>query len=611
MNKKLLSIAMLMLMLMLSLALTACGGGNKAAENGGNAASAETETAAEGVMLFANNGSEPGTLDPALAQGTHESYLLNHMFTGLLRYDKEGNLVPGVAEDMPTVSEDGLTYTFKIKDGLKWSNDDPITAKDFEFSWLRVLNPETASYYAYQLYYVKGGQAYNEVERPGVYYVKDADGNDTDEVDHEVTITEADKEGLDLEGKSEEEIADAVYASWLEKARANVGIKAEDDKTLVVTLENPSPFFQDLTAFYTLYPVNQKVVEANPDWAKDASTHVSNGAFKLNKWEHNSYVETVKNPNWIDADEVKLGGITWEIMEDINTAYQNFDTGKYGIEVDPPTEVLAQLIEKQDPRVVIGEQVGNYYYSLNNLVAPEGVNPFTNANIRKAFSMALDRKSIVENITKGGQTAAEGLVPFGLLDENGAEWRTTNGNLIKEDPVEAKKLLEQGLKELGITVEDLNDLVLLYNTSESHKKIAQAVQQQWKVNLGVTINLENADFNVKLAREKVHDFDISRGGWVGDYSDPMTMMDLFVTGGPYNDAGYSNPEYDKLIETAKTSPDQKVRMDAMRQAELILMEDMPIIPVYFYTQPYLVQENIKGIYKPLLQYPILTYAEVQ
>lgn len=599
MNKK---FKVLIALLVLTAALLTACGGNKTADTG---------AAPEGTILIANNPSEPGTLDPALSQGTHESYLLNHLFTGLLRYDKEGKLAPGMAKDMPVVSEDGLTYTFTLKDDVKWSNGDPVTANDFAFAWLRALDPQTASLYAFQLYYIKGGEAFNTVEKPGVYYVKDDEGKDTTEVDHEVVITDADKEGLDLEGKSDEEIAEAVYQKWLSEKRDAVGIKVIDEKTIEVTLEKPTPYFAELTAFYTLYPVNEKVVTENPDWAKEASTFVSNGAFKLANWEHNAKVEVVKNDNWFDAENVKLAGITWEILEDSNTAYQNFDTGKYGILVDPPTEVIAQKLADNDPTVIIGKQVGTYYYNLNNGQNPEGNNPFVNPKIRQAFSMALDRKSIVENITKGGQIPAEGFVPFGLIDENGKEWRDINGNLIKEDPVEAKRLLEEGMAESGITMEDLNSQVLLYNTSESHKKIAQAVQQMWNENLGVTVGLENADFNVKLAREKAHDYDISRAGWVGDYYDPMTMMDILVTGGSQNDSQYSNPEYDRLITEAKESPDQAVRMENMRQAEKIMMQDMPVIPVYFYTQPYFVQANVKGIYKPLLQYPVMTYAEVE
>lgn len=593
------------LILVLALVLTGCGEKNSANTSKG----AEADSSSSGQILYTANKSEPGTLDPALAQGTHESWILNHLFTGLLAYDEEGNLVSGMAE-MPEISEDGLHYTFKIKDGMKWSNGDPVTAKDFEFSWLRVLDPETASIYAYQLYYVKGGEAYNSVEKPGIYYVKDDAGNDTKEVDHEVTYTDADLTGLDVDGKSDDEKAQAVYEKWLADARAEVGVKAVDDTTLEVTLENPTPYFSDLTAFYTLYPVNQKVVEENPDWATDAETHVSNGAFKLQSWEHDSKIEVVKNENWFNADKVKLAGITWDILEDSNTAFQNFDSGKYWIEVDPPQEVVAQKFTEEDPILVIGKQVGTYYYNLNNIPKESEKNPFTNVNIRKAFSLALDRKSLCENITKGGQIPAEGMVPYGLMDEAGKEFRDGSENFLKFDPEEAKALFEKGLEEEGLTVADVNGKVLLYNTDEAHKKIAQAVQQMWKQTLGVDVQLENVDFNVKLAREKAHDFDISRAGWVGDYSDPMTMMDLFVTGGSFNDSGYSNPKYDELIKTAIQSPDQKVRMDSMKEAEKILMEDMPIVPLYFYTQPYFVNENVKGIYKPLLQYPVLTYAEM-
>ncbi|WP_019132730.1 peptide ABC transporter substrate-binding protein [Peptoniphilus obesi] len=593
------------LILVLALVLTGCGEKNSANTSKG----AEADSSSSGQILYTANKSEPGTLDPALAQGTHESWILNHLFTGLLAYDEEGNLVSGMAE-MPEISEDGLHYTFKIKDGMKWSNGDPVTAKDFEFSWLRVLDPETASTYAYQLYYVKGGEAYNSVEKPGIYYVKDDAGNDTKEVDHEVTYTDADLTGLDVDGKSDDEKAQAVYEKWLADARAEVGVKAVDDTTLEVTLENPTPYFSDLTAFYTLYPVNQKVVEENPDWATDAETHVSNGAFKLQSWEHDSKIEVVKNENWFNADKVKLAGITWDILEDSNTAFQNFDSGKYWIEVDPPQEVVAQKFTEEDPILVIGKQVGTYYYNLNNIPKESEKNPFTNVNIRKAFSLALDRKSLCENITKGGQIPAEGMVPYGLMDEAGKEFRDGSENFLKFDPEEAKALFEKGLEEEGLTVADVNGKVLLYNTDEAHKKIAQAVQQMWKQTLGVDVQLENVDFNVKLAREKAHDFDISRAGWVGDYSDPMTMMDLFVTGGSFNDSGYSNPKYDELIKTAIQSPDQKVRMDSMKEAEKILMEDMPIVPLYFYTQPYFVNENVKGIYKPLLQYPVLTYAEM-
>lgn len=585
---------MLSMLLVFSFVLTGCGGGN---------------TAEEGV-LYTALGSEPGSLDPALAQSTPESWVMSHLYTGLLTYDKEGNLAEGMAS-MPEVSEDGLQYTFKIKDGMKWSNGDPVVAQDFEYEWLRVLNPETASVYAFQLYHLKGGEEYNTVEKPGIVYVKDDDGNDTKEVDHEVTYTDADLEGLDTEGKSEEEIDELVYQKWLKEKRAEVGVKAVDEKTLEVTLGNPTPYFPELTAFYTLYPINSKVAKENPDWAKKGGdTYVSNGAYTLAEWKHNDQIILNKNDNWFDAENVKLNGITFDVLEDKNTAWQNYDGGKYSIVVDPPQEIVAQKFEEKDPELQIGKQIGTYYYNLNNLPMEGSKNPFVNKNIRKAFSMALDRDTLVNNVTKGGQISAEGMVPFGLHDETGKDFREGNGNLIEYNPEEAKVLLDKGLEEEGLKLEDLNDKVLLYNTDENHKKIAQAVQQMWKEALGVEIQLENVDFNVKMAREHAHDFEISRGGWVGDFADPMTMLEIFVTGGAMNDTGYSNPTYDEYINVAKSSGDQAVRMNAMREAEKILMEDMPLIPVYFYTQPYFVKKDVKGIYKPLIEYPIMTYAEL-
>ena len=592
MKKK--STVILCLLLVFSFVLTGCGKGN---------------VAEEGVLYTALN-AEPGSLDPALGESTPESWVLSHLFTGLLTYDQEGNLAEGMSE-MPTVSEDGIKYTFTIRDGMKWSNGDPVTAKDFEYEWLRVLNPETASVYAFQLYHVKGAEAYNTVEKPGIIYVKDDEGKDTKEVDHEVKYSDEDIKDLETEGKSEEEIGQLVYEKWLAEKRIEVGVKAIDEKTLEVELESPTPYFPELTAFRTLYPVNAKVAEENPDWAKKGGeTYVSNGPFTLNDWKHNDQIILGKNENWYDTENVKLNGITFDILEDTNTTWQNYDGGKYGLVVDPPQEIVAQKFEAEDSELKIGKQIGTYYYNFNNLPMEGEKNPFVNKNIRKAFSMALDRETLVTKVTKGGQIAATGMVPFGLHDENGNDFRDGNGTLIEYNPEEALKLLEIGLEEEGLQKEDLNGKVLLYNTSENHKKIAQAVQQMWKTALGVEIQLENVDFNVKMAREHAHDFEISRGGWVGDFADPMTMLEIFVTGGAMNDTGFSNKTYDEYINVAKSSGDQAVRMNAMRQAEKVLMEDMPLVPVYFYTQPYFVKSNVKGIYKPLIDYPMMTYAEI-
>lgn len=516
----------------------------------------DTDTADTGKkILKSNNSSEPGSLDPALAQGTHESWVLENVFEGLMTFDEKGELVPGMAESYE-VSEDELTYTFTIRDGVTWSNGDPVTAHDFEFTWKRTLDPELAADYANILYYIKNGEAFNTGE---------ATADD-------------------------------------------VAVRALDEKTLEVTLESPTAYFLELTAFYTYFPVNKSVVESNPDWAKKPETHVSNGPFKLVTWDHNAKLILEKSESYYNADKIKLDGIDLDIIEDQNTAWQKYQGGEYHILVDVPTSVVAQLQSQNDPQLNIGAQVGTYYYNVN----PDSI-PFNNVKVRKAFSMALDRDTIVGNITQGGQIAEEGVVSYGLLDETGKEFREGVGNFIEYDPEAAKTLLEEGLAEEGMSLEDFNaaNHVLLYNTSESHKKIAQAAQEMWRTALGVEIGLENVEFQVKLDREKSGDFDISRAGWIGDYMDPMTFLDLWDSDSSFNDVNYNNPDYDALLDEAKATIDQDVRMEAMREAETILMEDMPVILVYFYTQPYTIQEGVSGIFKVPVRYPVLTYADIE
>ncbi len=509
-------------------------------------------TPAEPKILKTNNSSEPGSLDPALAQGTHESWILDHTFEGLMKIDSNLQVIPGMAKDYK-VTDDNLTYTFTLRDDIKWSNGDPVTAHDFEFAWKRALDPELAADYAYQLYYIKGGEAYNTGEG-----------------------------SLD-----------------------DVAVKALDDKTLEATLEAPTPYFLELTAFYALYPVNKKVVEANPDWAKNANTHVSNGPFTLIEWEHNASIKIRKNENYYDAANVKLDGIDFDIIDDENTAWQKYEGGDYDFLSPLPQAVVAQMKASNNPELVIGAEVGTYYYNLNSKVKP-----FNNVKVRKGLAMTLDRQTIVDKIAQGGQIAAEGVVPFGMKDENGKEYRDNVGQLVTYNVEEGKKLFEEGLAEEGMKIEDLKNMVILYNTSEAHKKIAQAAQEMWRVNLGVEFQLENVEFQVKLDREKAGDYQISRAGWIGDYMDPITFIELWESSSSFNDAKYNNPEYDKLVKIAKTSGDKAERFDAMRKAEKIVMEDMPIVPVYFYTQPYAQKPYVTGVYKPLVNYPKLTYADI-
>lgn len=511
-------------------------------------------TPAEKKILRTNNSSEPGSLDPALAQGTHESWVLDHAFEGLMKRTQDGVIVEGIAEKYE-LADDEVTYTFTIRDDAKWSNGEKVTAQDFEFSWKRALDPALASDYAFQLFYLKGGEAYN------------------------------------------------TGAGKLE----DVGVKAIDEKTLEVVLEVPTAYFLELTAFYTFYPVNKKLVESNADWAKDPKTYVSNGPFKLTDWVHNATITLEKNAEYYDNANVKLDGIEFSILEDANTAWQRYEGGEFDFLTPLPGAVVNQMRTAGSKELVIGGDLATYYYNFNTTKKP-----FTNAKVRKGLSMAIDRTTIVEKITMGGQIPAEGVVPFGMLDENNKEYRDGVGNLIAYNVAEAKTMFEEGLKEEGMTVAQFNaeGFSLLYNTSEAHKKIAEAVQNMWKTALGVDIGLENVEFQVKLDREKAGDFDISRAGWIGDYVDPMTFVDLWVTDGSYNDADFRNAEYDALVKEAKGTVDQKIRMENMRKAEKILMENSPVAPIYFYTQPYAQKSYVTGVYKVLNRYPYFIYADM-
>ena len=539
-------ISIISLSLVMVLLITACGG--KDTKNSGS-------TSGEKIIRV-NNSSEPGSLDPALATGTHESWVLQHSFEGLMKYDQEGNIVPGMASDHPTVSEDGLTYTFKLKEGLKWSNGDPLTAKDFEFSWKRLADPETASDYAFQMEYLKNGS--------------------------EVVSGELDKEEL--------------------------GVKAVDDLTLEVQLNYIAPFFESLAAFYSLYPVNEKVVTENPKWAENGESYVSNGAFTLTNWEHDSKIQIVKNENYYDADNVKIDGIDFDIIDDKNTEWAKYDSGELDLVVAPQNDVVSKMIEEKNKELVMGDRLSVEFYFFNLQEKP-----FNNVKVRQGLSMAVDRNIITNNVRQMGDTVAEGIVPFGFIDENGVDFRKSNGNLIKEGATEAKKLFEEGLKEEGMTLEDFNEkrFVLVYNTNDTHKKVTQAIQEMWNKNLGAEIQIENTDFQVMIDRGKKGDFNLARYGWIGDFRDPMTMIDLWETDSPNNWGKYSNPEFDKLIKSGKEGTDVAQRMEDMKAAEQILLEDAVVMPLYFNKLQYAVKPNITGVYNVSTEYPSFIYADIE
>lgn len=488
--------------------------------------------AAKEMKVTFNPGAEPKTLDPQISDGVPEAIMELNMFEGLMRLDKD-NLPQLALASSVDVSADGMTYTIKLKD-TKFSNGDPLTAADFKASWLHALDPVAASTYAYQLFYIKNAEAYNGT-----------------------------------------------------KAKAeDVSIKVVDPKTLEVTLEAPTPYFKSLLAAPTYFPVDQKNVQANKNWNIDAKTFVSNGPFMMKSWSHNDKIVLVKNPNYWDAANVKLTELDFNLVEDGKAATTAFEAGQLDGNYNLMPEDIVRF--KKDKTLKQAPQLGTYFYRINTTKKP-----LNDPRVRQALNIALNRQELVDNVFKGGQTPAFAFVPGAIPDATaGKDFRTTGGDYFKEDIAKAKLLLADAGFPDG---KGFPALTILYNTNGSHQLPAQAIQDFWHKNLGIEVKLLGQEWKVYLQTQQSLQYDISRAGWLGDYIDPMTFMDMFVTKGGQNQTGWSNAQYDADIATAKKTGDQKIRMQSMHDAEKILMTDMPIIPLYYYVNNYVLKDNIKGV----------------
>jgi oligopeptide transport system substrate-binding protein len=485
----------------------------------------------EPKVLKMNLHSEPPSADPGIATDTTSAAITRATFDGLTRIGEDGVPHESVAEKID-VSPDQMKYTFHLRD-TKWSNGDPVTAHDFEFAWKRALDAKTASEYAYQLFYIKNGEKFNKGE-----------------------------------AKAED-----------------VGVKALDDRTLEVTLENPTPFFLELTAFNTYYPVNKKIVEANPKWAIEASSHIGNGPYKIADWQHKSSLVLVKNDNYWDKDHVKLDRIEFSMVEDETTELSMFENGEIDWAGAPlstlPTDAIPAL--KDSGKMTIQPIAATYFYRFNTEQAP-----FNNAKIRKAFTYAINRQAIIDNVTQTNQIPAMGFVPPSMS--------VSTKPYFKDNDVEtAKTLLEEGLKELGLS--KLPPITLIYNTSESHKKIAEAIQDQWKKAFGIEVKLQNTEWKVYLEDVNQGKYQVSRGGWIGDFNDPINFLEMFKEkDGGNNDTRWENAQYKELLNKSAVEADKEKRKQILAQAEQILMDEMPIAPIYFYTDSWVKKENVKGVF---------------
>lgn len=513
----------------------------------------ETETEAEeetdgddGKVLYVNNGTEPTSFDPSIGFDSVSWTPLNNLMEGLTRLDEDSVAVAGTAEDWD-ISDDGLTYTFYIREDANWSNGDPVVAEDFVHAWKHMLNPDTGSPAAFLAYFIEGGEAYNEGE-----------GSPDD-----------------------------------------VNVTAVDDKTLEVVLEAPTGFFLDLLTNPAFFPINHKVAEETPDWHAEADTFVSNGPFMLESWDHDSEMVFVRNEEYWDAGAVNLDQIHWAMVNDDNTQYQMFESGDLDLGSIPP-ELSDELIDGDN--VFIGDQGGLEFFRFN--VTEE---PFQNKKIRQAFAYAINREDIAEYVVKNRVEPAYGFISPGYTTPTGEDFRDINGDLVTFDPDKAQELLEEGMAEEGY--DELPEVVLSYNTSDTHKAVAETMQDMLDDNLGVEVTLENQEWAVFAEAQQNLELQFSRSSFINDYNDPINFLESFITDSYMNRTGFSSDEYDELIEKGKTETDEEKRWEYMYEAEKLLADEMIAMPIRYYNTVSLEADGVTGIIRHPVGYTDFKYAD--
>lgn len=511
-------------------------------------------SAGEKVLVF-NHGKEPKAWDPSI-DDSGGSFVIGNIFDGLMRDTKDGKLAPAQAQSY-TISPDGLTYTFKLRDNIYWTDGKPVTAHDFEYGWRRLVDPKSGSEYAYMgTSYIKNAQAFYEGK------------------------VKADK----------------------------LGIKALDDKTFQVKLETPVPYFLSLTSFFCFMPVRKDIVEKYGDgWEKNPKTCVTNGPFKLEAYKLGDYLTIAKNDKFYDKNLVKIDKVKMVFITEQTTALNAFNAGDIDVNQEIPPAELPRLIA-EEPNLVFAPRLQTAYIIFNVDKAP-----FNDVRVRKAFALALDRKAICASALKGGEIPATGVIPPILTFSNGHSFRQLDkyGKPKMEygiDPnaarvQEAQKLLAEAGYPNG---KGFPNITYSYVTRESLKKMSEAIQEMWKKNLNVNVKLDNMEWQVLVDKRKRGDFMISGGNWTGDYSDPMTFFDAFKTDSGWNECQWRwrkspiapndkvlNPEQkgfeeeiDKIQETQGKTRDQH-----LLKAETILMNAAPISPLYYGNYCYLVNKD--------------------
>ena len=502
------------------------------------------ETALEEQILHFGLGSEPQNLDPHLATSVAAHNILSALLEGLVSEDpKTLKPKPGVAQSW-AISEDGKIYTFKLRKNGQWSNGDPVTAHDFVYSFRRMLNPNLGAQYASMLYPLKNAKSFHQ----GV-------------------------------------------KSW---EHAKVGAKALDDHTLRLTLENPIPYFLELLSHFSWFPVHQPTIEhfeayekIGSAWTKPGN-FVGNGPFLLTNHRINSVIEVKKNQHYWDAKTVRLNGIRFYPIEAVYTEERAYRSGFLHLTQSVSADRIEFLRKKHPDELHYEPYLGTYFYRFN-LKAP----PFDDQRVREAFSLAIDRQRLVDKVLKGGQSPATSFTPPG-----------TGGFMpvskFRYDPESAKALLHSYLQEKGM--DRLPPIELTYNTSEGHKKVAEALHGMWKNVLGVEIRLLNMEWKVFLSTVAKGEFTLARAGWIGDYIDPHTFLHMWRTDEGLNMTGWGNQTYDEALRRAEISNSEQERWQNFQTCENLLAEEFPILPLYFYVHLTLRHPTVKGWYPTLLDH---------
>ena len=501
----------------------------------------------EGILYF-GNGSEPQGLDPHVVTGVPEHFIIGALFEGLAAknpYTLEPE--PGVAQSWD-ISEDGRVITFHINPRAMWSNGESMTAADYVWSWQRLLSPALGSEYAYMLYPVKNARDFNK-------------GAITD--------------------------------------FAEVGVTALDDLTLQVTLDERTPYFIQLMDHYSTFAVHRPTIEKfgqmtdrYTPWTR-VENMVSNGAFRLRDWQLYRRIEVEKSDTYWDRDNVKLNGIVFYPTENVVSEERMFRVGQLHYTGSVPLGKIPVYQEMADSPYRQAPYLGTYYYLLNTTRAPTD-----NLKVRQALSMAVDRDSLNKNVLKGTNIAAYSITPPDTLGYYPPK-------LFSHDVAGARRLLAEAGYPDG---RGWPGLELTYNTSEDHRKIAVALQQMWKDALNIEVTLTNQEWKVYLDSITQMDFQIARRGWIGDYVDPNNFLDLFLTGGGNNSTGFADPRYDDLIlRKAPQASTREARYAVFHEAETLLMEQMPIIPVFTYTSKHLIHPSVNGMPPNLMDWANFKY----